>query len=1169
MKKNFRNKSNKNFYQLKNLKWTTKEMKINQFNSENKNQNYLKKSDSMNNLKEKPWNKGFIYENIYNYNTTKHKNGFINEIGTNEMNCYCNANKKNNMILKNNYSNKRDKNKLTEKLGTNIKISLNPFGRNSKRIQLMSHSFSTDKFFANKRINLESLDHKNYKDFNEIPKSSFYNNPDKLTKLWNDLSILKPYRKLFNIILSQLSEERKADIYNREFNELNEIKNNLQFLSASVYYRQKTLESLGYLNEKLGFSLKNVQVESKEVIIKKISKKIENLREYTVNICFLMEKIKSKIKEEQKLGKFDYDSICENYKFDKNYLIKMKEEMDILKEGYAKYFFDFGEDYDPFLLNISKQYDKECKFKDPFYHYTPLSDEMREKINQCIYMIYQELIIYKGFSMQGFGGRNISPLKKYNYNEIEKIIFKKHNEILINKNREVMKNNLWKNEKVSPCRTFREPRIALYSAKYENNKKDNFIKNLKSNHLNKNDKNANINNYNIEDNYLNDKILYNEKYKSIYNLNKIKDIKTNKEKIIVSDFNNKNIEKEENYQDINKNSQELISNSRNKNPLNIINNSENQSRAKQNSAMKNFIKEESDTEFYKYEGKNFESAEKKGKQKNTNSIKDKENTNIIPVKSRGIKIIIFNDNINNFSKDFYPYYFTSIPQEIKDMFKIENNINKNMTQGISPYLLILYEKVPLSKEIDDTNWMNIKNYILGICSFSFEYNFNSIKLNINHISNSISNNDEKNDEINLEEIKYIFNELISYIKKNFYFDEIIIEYNPFKTNKKILNFFQNDLNFSIDKENEEIEEKDIKNYNNKNEENKQIYNKMIYSNQSSKNEVCTISQESIKRYLNKNIFNIFDSVVIANNSELETSQKDNKIESYLLNDVIMKYLLDKNEKTNINRIYNKITNLDQLIKIFQNNNISKNEIPLSLAENRFDIISSILDKTAFNNCFNNSIFFNNYNQNNPSSYLDKKTGFFYNFIKPDKIITLENLKYKIKIYHILSNQIGLFFCKVTDELEKYLNKGDNIYTQLNNVYKESLQINKLDYLNDKILWIPCFDIYKHLKTFSSNEIASFHEYIKISNKIIEEVNSEPFLIKSKNNKENNLNKIVPDLNNDIFLDNDFIFGIINNIEILSDKKSDKKIESNNINNNELYIIFLGYIKKYDFIRCNI
>ena len=292
MKKNFRNKSNKNFYQLKNLKWTTKEMKINQFNSENKNQNYLKKSDSMNNLKEKPWNKGFIYENIYNYNTTKHKNVFINEIGTNEMNCYCNANKKNNMILKNNYSNKRDKNKLTEKLGTNIKISLNPFGRNSKRIQLMSHSFSNNKFFANKRINLESLDHKNYKDFNEIPKSSFYNNPDKLTKLWNDLSILKPYRKLFNIILSQLSEERKADIYNREFNELNEIKNNLQFLSASVYYRQKTLESLGYLNEKLGFSLKNVQVESKEVIIKKISKKIENLREYTVNICFLMEKIK-------------------------------------------------------------------------------------------------------------------------------------------------------------------------------------------------------------------------------------------------------------------------------------------------------------------------------------------------------------------------------------------------------------------------------------------------------------------------------------------------------------------------------------------------------------------------------------------------------------------------------------------------------------------------------------------------------------------------------------------------------------------------------------------------------------------------------------------------------------------------------------------------------------
>ena len=99
------------------------------------------------------------------------------------------------------------------------------------------------------------------------------------------------------------------------------------------------------------------------------------------------------------------------------------------------------------------------------------------------------------------------------------------------------------------------------------------------------------------------------------------------------------------------------------------------------------------------------------------------------------------------------------------MFKIEKNIIKNMTQGISPYLLMVYENVQMPKEIDFNNWANFKNYIIGICAFSFEYQNSSIKININHISNSFTNDNKKIDEKNLEEIKYIFKLLIDYIKK--------------------------------------------------------------------------------------------------------------------------------------------------------------------------------------------------------------------------------------------------------------------------------------------------------------------------------------------------------------------------------------------------------------------
>jgi primase-polymerase (primpol)-like protein len=117
--------------------------------------------------------------------------------------------------------------------------------------------------------------------------------------------------------------------------------------------------------------------------------------------------------------------------------------------------------------------------------------------------------------------------------------------------------------------------------------------------------------------------------------------------------------------------------------------------------------------------------------------------------------------------------------------------------------------------------------------------------------------------------------------------------------------------------------------------------------------------------------------------------------------------------------------------------INKQQIPLSLAENRFDIISSAINKTSINCHFNNSIFFNNYSLNSPSSYYDTNTGIYYNFIKADKYILIENENYFMKMYHIIYNNLGFFFCKVSEELQNYLNK-DNIYIQINNLYKEMI-----------------------------------------------------------------------------------------------------------------------------------
>ena len=1199
MKQIFKNRNNSNFYYLKELQWTNKAMKMNQLNQYIRNKNNFQGIDSINHLKEKSWNKRFIYDSIQNYDSSKDKNVMANLLGVDEMNCYHNAIKKNNLILKSFYSNNKSKKKLTEECGkTNIGINLNPLAKNLKKIKLMNNSFSTNKFITNKHITIESFD-TNKNSMKKLNNNTTNINPDILIKLWDNLCIIPAYRELFNVILSQLSEERKKDICEREYMELNELKNNLQLLSTSVYYRLKILEELNNLNDKLGFVLKSKQTISNEIVLKKISKKIESLREHTINICFLMKKIKSKMNEVHQWGKFDLDSISEKYKFDKNYLIKMKEEMNIFKEGYAKYFFDFGEENDPFLLNTSKMSDNETKIQDPFFHYVPLSDEMREDINQCIYLIYQELIGYKNTSISENNFRGISPLKKYNYKEIDIKIYQKHNEIMGRNKIKILNNNLWRNEQISPNRTayseMAKPFKPIFSEKKTDdniNKENNYIKIHKYNKKDKNkdvdiEKNIIKNDINDKANKENDKNIDSEKNNIINNLNKNEDIKKNIEKneyILNNEEKESQIFKEDNNNLIN----DIIKN----NPDNIINNNskeikkeeiENKNQEDLNnsgsaiinkineiSSKNNNLNREDKDDSYENREENSEISDKDDGHENSNFKINKLNKSksaITPIQSRNIKITIFNDDISVFSKDFYQYYFTSIPEEIKNMFQIENNITKNMTQDISPYLLVIFENVVFSREIDDSNWINYKNYILGICSFSYQYKNNKIKININHIS--ISNTEEK---INYEDIHYLFNEFIKYIKNNFYFDEIIIRYNTSKINEYILKLFLNEFNFVVitETENEENEEEN-ENQNkdlSKSKEKNDLFNKMVYTNDSTKNRVNDLIKESILVYIGKNIFDILDVVLITNNTELISKEKGKNNETLLINNVMMKYLLDKKEKTNVNRIYSKLSNLDQLIKLFQLYNINKKEIPLSLAENRFDIISAVLNKSAFNNFFSNSEFFNNFNINNPNSYLDKNTGIYYNFIKVDKLLIFENEKHHIKIYHILNNNIGLFFCNTHEEFENYLNKN-NIYIQINNIYKETIAMNKIQILSDKIIWLPCFEKYNHLRTLSNNSFGTIHEYVKISNNLINQPIREPLLIKNKHNKDKDQFKITPDLINDIIIDSNFCFGIVNNTNTLEKQLLEENTGNNNHKKDEPYIIFLSLIKQNDFIINNI
>ena len=124
-----------------------------------------------------------------------------------------------------------------------------------------------------------------------------------------------------------------------------------------------------------------------------------------------MMKLKMELSGIKNLDKFDTNLIGEKFNFYKNYLIKMKSELNFLKEGFIKYYFNIENDQTPFLLKAFQK-SKITNDKDPFIHLVPLVKELKEKITECTYYIYQELISYQNQKVHSKILRSISPLKR-------------------------------------------------------------------------------------------------------------------------------------------------------------------------------------------------------------------------------------------------------------------------------------------------------------------------------------------------------------------------------------------------------------------------------------------------------------------------------------------------------------------------------------------------------------------------------------------------------------------------------------------------------------------------------------------------------------------------------------------------------------------------------------
>lgn len=154
--------------------------------------------------------------------------------------------------------------------------------------------------------------------------------------------------------------------------------------------------------------------------------------------------------------------------------------------------------------------------------------------------------------------------------------------------------------------------------------------------------------------------------------------------------------------------------------------------------------------------------------------------------------------------------------------------------------------------------------------------------------------------------------------------------------------------------------------------------------------------------------------------------------------------------------------------------------------------------------------------------------------------------------HIIHNSMALLFVQFNENQKKnFFGDNNNVYSQIADIYKELLNKQIIGELNNKIIWIPCFNIYHHFKYLTNNNCFTVHEYIKVSNNIIfsktkEQLKSYDIIFKSKSSFQ-----VEPEISKDIIIDSDFIFGLINNSNIftnLSEQMSTFKNSKNYYDN---------------------
>ena len=232
-----------------------------------------------------------------------------------------------------------------------------------------------------------------------------------IQNMWDDLGVCAPYRNVFESHARTLNEVERKEFFAFENASLKRFRDNLLKLSKEISNREKAIEKLKKFDEIVSTTFPDGNEKLDESFMNDIIQVIKAIRIHSINIVNHITKIREISSYNQTKGKINIDKINKAYLFDRNYLIKMKFDVDFFKQSPIRKYFEIKNvELDTFLLNISSSQNS----SDPNKLTIPMTEDIMKAIRQCQFIITQDMLFYQAQSEQKEIEMNSSTNSFYN-----------------------------------------------------------------------------------------------------------------------------------------------------------------------------------------------------------------------------------------------------------------------------------------------------------------------------------------------------------------------------------------------------------------------------------------------------------------------------------------------------------------------------------------------------------------------------------------------------------------------------------------------------------------------------------------------------------------------------------------------------------------------------------